>query len=118
MRHAIVAVTTGTVLGEEREISLAQLCRACGLSTEVVCAMVHEGILEPRGSRPGRWRFAPDHVTRVRLARRLLVELGVNLAGAAVALNLLDRIERLDAQLRARGARRSPVSSPQKGESR
>ena len=117
MRHAIV-VACGSVLWEDQGLSLARLCRACGLPIEAVCAMVQEGILEPEGSRPGRWRFAPDCIARVRLAQRLQIELGVNLAGAAVALNLLDRIERLEAQLRARGARRSRVSNPQKGESR
>jgi chaperone modulatory protein CbpM len=71
MRHAIVAVATGSVLGEDCEISVTQLCRACGLPVEAVHAMVEEGILEPVGSRPGRWLFPPDSIRRARAAVRL-----------------------------------------------
>ena len=38
MQHAIVAVATGSLVGEGRGISLARLCRACGLSVEAVRA--------------------------------------------------------------------------------
>jgi chaperone modulatory protein CbpM len=106
MRHAIVAVATGSVLGEDREIPLAQLCRACGLSLEVVFSMVEEGILEPAGARPGRWRFPADSVRRARTAVRLQRELDLNLAGVALAVELLDRVERLRARVRALEARR------------
>lgn len=102
MRHAIV-VATGSVLGEDRDLSLAQLCRACGLTFETVRAMVDEGILDPGGDRPGRWRFPPDCVGRIRVTQRLQVELDVNLPGAAVALHLLERIARLEGRLRALG---------------
>jgi chaperone modulatory protein CbpM len=66
--------------------------------------MVEEGILDPEGDRPGRWRFPPDCVGRVRAAQRLLLDLDVNLAGAAVALHLLERIACLEGRLRALGA--------------
>ena len=105
MRHAIVAVATGAVL-EDREISLVRLCRACGLSVEAVCAMVEEGILEPVGSRPGRWRFPSDSIRRARAAVRLQKDLALNLAGVALAVDLLDRVERLRARVRALEARR------------
>jgi hypothetical protein len=74
MRRTVV-VAAGTVLGEDRDLSLAQLCRACGLTAEAVTAMVEEGILEPRGSRPGRWRFPPDCLGRARLVDKDVVNL-------------------------------------------
>ena len=106
MRHAIVAVATGSLVGEDRGISLAQLCRACGLSVEAVCAMVEEGILEPVGSRPGHWRFPADSIRRARAAVRLQRDLALDLAGVAVAFELLERLERLRARVRALEARR------------
>ena len=106
MRHAIVAVATGSVLEEGRGISLAQLCRACALSPETVCAMVREGILEPAGARPGRWRFPFGSIRRTRTAIRLQRDLELNLAGAALAIDLLDRVERLRARVRALEGRR------------
>ena len=106
MRYDIVSVVTGTVVNEERGIPLAQLCRACGLSVEAVIAMVEEGILEPVGERPGRWRFSPDSIRRARIALRLQRDLDLNIAGAALALDLLDHLEELRARLRATEARR------------
>ena len=106
MRHDIVTVVTGTVVGEERGIPLAQLCRACGISVEAVAALVDEGILEPAGARRGRWRFPADSIRRARTTLRLQRDLDLNLAGAALALDLLDHLEELRARLRATEARR------------
>lgn len=109
MRYDIVTVVTGTVVDEEGGIPLAQLCRACGLSVEAVAALVEEGILEPAGTRRGRWRFPADSIRRARTAVRLQRGLELNLAGVALALDLLDRVEELRARVRsmeARGYRR------------
>ena len=95
----MVAVVTGTVIDDERRIRLAQLCRACGLSVETVRDMVGHGILIPTGGRPGRWRFPADSIGRARQVSRLRRDLELNLAGAALALDLLDRIEALQARL-------------------
>ena len=109
MRYDIITVVTGTVVDEERGIPLAQLCRACGLSVEAVAALVEEGILEPEGTRRGRWRFSADSIRRARTAVRLQRDLELNLAGVALALDLLDRVEELQARVRSvkgRGDRR------------
>jgi chaperone modulatory protein CbpM len=106
MRYEIISVVTGTVVNEENGIPLAQLCRVCGLSVETVIAMVEEGILEPVGERPGRWRFPADSIRRARTTLRLQRDLDLNLAGAALALDLLDHLEELRARLRATEARR------------
>ena len=57
--------------------------------------MAEAGILEPRGQAPGTWRFPGTSVTHVRIVVRLQRDLGVNLAGAALVLDLLDRLKRL-----------------------
>ena len=54
------------------------------------------------GSRTGharRWRFHISGVRRVRTVVRLQRDLGSNLAGAALALELPDRVEKLQRQL-------------------
>lgn len=99
MGRDIVAVVTGTVVDDDEAIRLAQLCRACGLSVENVLEMVAHGILDPMGGRPGRWRFPADSIRRARRVARLRRDLELNLAGAALALDLLDRIEALQARL-------------------
>ena len=106
MRYDIITVVTATVVDEEREIPLAQLCRVCGLSVEAVAALVEEGILEPEGTRRGRWRFPADSIRRARTAVRLQRDLELNLAGVALALDLLDRVEELQARVRSVKGRR------------
>jgi chaperone modulatory protein CbpM len=102
----IVTVMTGTVVDDERGIPLATLCRACGLPVEAVAALVDEGILEPAGARRGRWRFPADSIRRARIALRLQRDLDLNIAGAALALDLLDHLEELRARVRSMEARR------------
>jgi chaperone modulatory protein CbpM len=85
-----------TVSGEVVEVvSLAELCRSCGVRAEWVVELVEEGILEPEGTAPARWRFSALAITRVRTAWHLQRDLGVNKAGIAVALNLMDEREAL-----------------------
>ena len=51
------------------------------------------------GDEQVHWRFSASCLRRARIAQRLECDLGVNLAGAALALELLDEVERLSAKL-------------------
>jgi chaperone modulatory protein CbpM len=62
--------------------------------------LVQEGILDPRRDRPGHWRFSAASLQRARTAIRLQRDLDINLAGVALALQLLDEIDSLRARLR------------------
>ena len=57
--------------------------------------MVEGGVLELRGVTLAEWRFPGSAVTRAQKALRLARDLRVNWPGAALALDLLDEIERL-----------------------
>jgi chaperone modulatory protein CbpM len=92
MPREIVRVFHGTVIDDEDGLTLEELGRLCRLQQEAVIAMVDEGILEPEGERPGTWRFSGTCVAHARVAVRLQRDLGVNLAGAAVILELLERL--------------------------
>jgi chaperone modulatory protein CbpM len=91
---------TGFVLEEQTELTLDDLCRACAAQAEIIIDLVEEGVLTPSGPAPEYWRFTGLHMHRARVALRLQRDLGVNLAGAALALELLDEMETLRAQLR------------------
>ncbi|MEW8020394.1 MAG: chaperone modulator CbpM [Candidatus Sedimenticola endophacoides] len=91
---------SGEIFEEEIELSLADLCRACQLPAERVFELVEQGVVEPVGRDPARWRFQGISVRRVRCAQRLEQDLGVNVAGAALAIDLLEELERLRARLR------------------
>ena len=98
---AVPARITGYILEDQGELTLADLCRACTAQSDLIVQLVEEGVLAPAGPAPQQWRFTGVHMHRARVAVRLQRDLGVNLAGAALALELLDEIEGLRSRLRA-----------------
>lgn len=92
-------IFSGELLEEDLVVTVEQLCHSCRLQTDHVIAYVQEGVLDARGEDLNHWTFSISSIRRVRTARRLQRDLGVNLAGAALALELLDRISELEQQL-------------------
>jgi chaperone modulatory protein CbpM len=90
---------TGVLLDERTELSLSELSRACSTSTEWVIELVHEGVLEPVGRQPKQWRFSGTSLKRAHAAMRLQTDLKINLAGVALALDLMDEIETMRERL-------------------
>jgi len=91
---------SGIVLEELTELTLIDLSRACAVHADLIVELVDEGVLLPVGREPNRWRFTGIHMRRATVALRLQRDLGVNFAGAALALQLLDEVDDLRAQLR------------------
>ena len=97
-RGAVRAATAETA----PELTLFEVSRCCAVQTGFVVEMIEEGALAPlAGNEPGSWRFTSTQTRRVTVAARLQRDLGVNPAGAALALQLLDEVETLRAQLAA-----------------
>lgn len=92
-------ILTGILLDEESELSLNELCQACSRSAEWIIELVDEGALEPIGQQRAQWRFPANSLQKARTAMRLQHDLGVNLAGIALALELLDNIQVLQSRL-------------------
>lgn len=100
-------VLRGSIVGEEFELTVVELCRACGTSEQQVEVWVVEGVLQPAaGASRDEWRFGADALARLRVATRLARDLDVNDSGVALALDLLDRIAALESNLRRLGAMR------------
>jgi len=91
---------SGEVIDESARYSLREVCEICGVHAERVIELVEFGVVEPRGGRPEYWEFPPGDVQRVRRAMNLLNDLGLNLAGVSLSLDLLDRIEELRYRIR------------------
>ena len=96
-------IFNGVLLEEEVVFTLDDLSRACSVETETITLLVEEGIIEPVADDADHWHFSGMSLQRVRTAIRLQNDLGVNLPGAALALDLLDEIAALRAQLEAMG---------------
>ena len=91
---------TGILLDDRAELSLHDLCHACSTSTEWVIELVDEGVLEPIGHEQAHWRFSGPSLLRARAAMRMQHDLQINLAGIALALDLMEEIETMRARLR------------------
>ena len=93
---------SGTPLDQSTELSLDAVSRFCAVQTTFIIELIEEGVIAPStGQAAGSWRFTSPQLRHVTVAARLQRDLGVNLAGAALALQLLDEIETLRAHLSA-----------------
>ena len=91
------------ILEEQTQLTLADLCSACSVNDQQIIELVDAGVLEPQGHEPARWIFVGASLHRARKALRLQRDLDIGLAGAALALELMDEIESLRTRLRAVG---------------
>jgi len=98
-RERRTTAMVGTIMEDEVVLSLAELCRASRLTAERVIEFAHEGVIDPVGGSPETWSFSGISLSRIRCAQRLQDDLGVNMAGAALVLDLLDELDRLRARL-------------------
>jgi DNA-binding transcriptional MerR regulator len=78
-------------------LTLEDLARAAGLHPELVATYVSYGLLEPDPADAGL--FPASAVERLRCIVRLRRDLGVNLAGVAVILQMRDHIQSLQQEL-------------------
>src|SRR2546429_10025582 len=78
------------VLGEGDWIGATEICRLCWLDLGAVMELAELGVVAPRGTPPGEWQIPATALPRLRVIGRLLRDLGVDVNGAALALELLD----------------------------
>lgn len=88
-----------TLLDETVTYNLKGLCSACQIRDELVFDMINEGIITPLGNSPENWVFSASSIKNVQVTMRLQQDLGINLPGAALALNLLEELDDLRSRL-------------------
>lgn len=93
-------VLSGQIFDDNADITVVELCEVCSVERRLVDEMIAEGILDPPGDASDQARLPYSSVRITRTVLRLQRDLGVNLAGAALALDLLGQIEQLRYQLR------------------
>ena len=96
MSNPETSVCVGVIV-EEEWLTLTQLCTLCNAPSGQILELVEEGVLT--GSSAGTQRFAGSSLRRAKLAVRLQRDLGVNTAGVALVIELLERIEALEREL-------------------
>ena len=94
-----MSIYTSILLDENTNYTLQELSDLCSQSTELILEMIDEGMIVPAGSSPRQWRFGLREIHRVQTAQRLIRDLQINMAGAALALDLLEELEELRRQV-------------------
>ena len=92
-------IIDGVLLDEHVYLTLTEFSHVCTHQTEWIVELVEYGILEPEGKTPDEWRFPAASLDRAHKAIRLHQDLQVNMAGIALALQLMDELNNLRAQL-------------------
>jgi chaperone modulatory protein CbpM len=100
MTTAIRTIET-QVLAEGEWLSVTQVCRASQIDVDVVIELAELGLVCPRGTAPQDWQVSARELVRLRTAARLIRDLGVNVSGAALAVELLEARRDLETRLRA-----------------
>lgn len=77
---------------EREQLTLDELAARAGLHPNLIEQFVEYGLIEPARRAGARMLFDVDCIGRLRKIERLRRDLGANLAGAAVILDLLDRM--------------------------
>ena len=97
--------SVNVVMEEITELTLGDLCRACQANTDIIIELVNEGVIEITQTEQNfpqqDWRFTGLHLHRAKVAMRLQRDLGVNFAGAALVLQLLDELDEVKSKLRS-----------------
>lgn len=96
----------GLILDEDSRFTLDELTRACSVRTEYIIELIEQGIVEPLEEQREQqcWTFTGRSLVRARKARRLQRDLGINLAGAALVLELMEEIDQLRERLQRTGS--------------
>lgn len=98
-------MTTSYSLVRTSRLNLDSFAVRAGMHPELVRRLVTLGLLEPTRDATGRlWFTAPDLRTAARI-QRLRAGLSLNYAALGLVMDLLDRVETLEAALRAAGRR-------------
>jgi chaperone modulatory protein CbpM len=90
---------TGVIF--DQILSIKELSRMCQVDERHIVEFVEEGVLNVVEV-SSEWRFTGDALRRARLAVRLERDLELNLAGVALALDLIEELQRLRRELEAR----------------
>ena len=85
------------LIRDEVYLSARELATAAGIPPARLARLVRLGLVEPVS--PGMDAFTAAAAARLRRMVRLHADLGVNFTAAAIIADLVERLERLDAEL-------------------
>ena len=94
-------VLAGAIFEETALLTVKDLSRMCAVDERHIVEFVEEGVLSVVEIDTVEWHFTGAAVRRARLALRLERDLEINLAGVALALELMEELQTLRRKLKA-----------------
>ena len=91
---------SGELIGESDWVTVTEICRLCRIDASAVRELADLGLVAPRAPTAGEWEFPAAALPRLRVVGRLMRDLGVNVSGAALAVELLEAQHELERQIR------------------
>jgi chaperone modulatory protein CbpM len=95
----VTQVLQAHVLGEADWIAASEICQLCRLDLDALRELAELGVMSSRERAPGEWQVPATALPRLRVVGRLIRDLGVNVSGAALALELLEAQHELEMRL-------------------
>jgi len=96
----VTQVFEARVLSEADWIAASEICQLCRLDLDAVLELAALGVMSSRERAPGEWQVPATALPRLRVVGRLMRDLGVNVSGAALAVQLLEARRELEVRLR------------------
>lgn len=73
-------------------LSFEETINSFGVSKEIIIEIIDEGIISQESEDYNQWQFTHIDIAKIRTVLQLEQDLGVNIAGAALALELMKKI--------------------------
>ncbi len=96
----IVHVHEVRLVGDADWIAVAEICRLCRLDLTAVIELADLGLVSLRGGSPEEWQLPATALPRLTVVGRLMRDLGVNVSGAVLAVELLEAQRELESRIR------------------
>ncbi len=102
MRSGMEGSLSGDIF-EDHALTIDELSRLCSVDRTTIVEFVQEGVLSVIEINSSEWRFPGAALRRARTAMRLQRDLEINLPGVALALQLMEELDRLRSALDSGG---------------
>lgn len=88
-----------TIIDNDNLLSFEEICRAIHADNDLIIQLIEYQIIHPKGSSKKNWQFDHLCLKRARLARNFYYDLEINLAGIGLLIEMLEKIEALEAHV-------------------
>lgn len=92
-------IVSSLTIESDPELTLDELCSACDISPGFIQDLIEYGVLDIKDVSLQAYRFTPVHLRRIRMIVHLQNDLEVNLAGAALVVDLMEQMDTMRAKI-------------------